>query len=182
MKQIIKRRPRRRQRGSAMLVTMIVITSLLAGAAVLVSMQLASNRSTDLTRTGLEATYCAEAGLNAAMPQVMAHPELWATALTSCGGVYPCAPEQSIFSGVTHAVDGGSGSDYQLYIKDNDDEYPPAPLDPLHDSDLRVFIVSRCTKYGDVVKEVEALVEYTGGGSNYRMQQGLGGFGTGNSN
>ncbi|MFT3696388.1 MAG: hypothetical protein QM831_24825 [Kofleriaceae bacterium] len=179
MKQI----KRRRQRGSAMLVTMIVITSLLAGAAVLVSMQLASNRSTDLTRTGLEATYCAEAGLNAAMPQVMAHPELWATALTECGGVYPCIPEQTIFTGVSHSVDyTGSGSDYMLYIRDNDDEYPPAPLDPLHDSDLRVFIVSRCTKYGDTIKEVEALVEYTGGGSDYRMQQGLGGFGTGNAN
>ncbi len=157
-----------------MLVTMIIITSLLAGAAVLVSMQLASNRSTDLTRTGLEATYCAEAGLAVAMPQVMAHAGDWSVALTACNNVYPCTPEPAWLASLDHSVNGGgSGSDFQLYIRDNDDEYPPAPLDPLHDSDLRVFVVSRCTKYGDVVKEVEALVEYTGGGSNYRMQQGL---------
>ena len=38
------------------------------------------------------------------------------------------------------------------------------------------------TGLDDRVDEVEALVEYTGGGSDYRMQQGLGGFGTGNAN
>jgi len=71
------RRGRIRQRGSAMLVTMIIISSLLAGAAVLVSMQLASNRSSDITRSGLSATYCAEAGLSAARSVVAANYNNW---------------------------------------------------------------------------------------------------------
>ncbi|HEX7700119.1 MAG TPA: hypothetical protein VF403_05345, partial [Kofleriaceae bacterium] len=84
---------RQRQRGSAMLVTMIIISSLLAGAAVLVSMQLAGNRASDLTRTGLEATYCAEAGLAIAQPAVMANVANWNAALIACNNTYPCVPE-----------------------------------------------------------------------------------------
>src|SRR6185312_4064680 len=90
---------RNSQRGSAMLVTMIVIASLLAGAAVLVSMQLASNRSSDLTRTGVSATYCAEAGLDAARSVVAANFAMWGSALWACGsGPYPCAEPSWISS------------------------------------------------------------------------------------
>jgi len=73
-------------------------------------------------------------------------------------------------------------SDYLVYIKDNDDELPPSPNDPKIDSDLRIFIVSRCTKYADTPKEVEELVEFSGGGTNYRAQQGLGRYSGGNNN
>jgi hypothetical protein len=174
---------RNRQRGSAMLVTMIIISSLLAGAAVLVSMQLAGNRSSDLTRTGLEATYCAEAGLSIARPAVMANVANWNTALAACLNVYPCVPEPPWLASLDHSVAGtGVGSDFTIFIRDNDDEFPPATLDPLHDSDMRIFIVSRCTKYGETIKEVEELVEYSGGGQNYRTQQGLGRYGGGNNN
>ena len=115
---------RNAQRGSAMLVTMIVISSLLAGAAVLVSMQLASNRSSDLTRTGLEATYCAEAGLDAARSVVAANFSNWAASLAACGsGPYPCAEPAWLSSALGNQnLSGGSGSDYWVYIKDNDDE------------------------------------------------------------
>jgi hypothetical protein len=175
-------RQRNGQRGSAMLVTMIVISSLLAGAAVLVSMQLASNRSGDLTRSGLSATYCAEAGLNIARPAVIANYQLWNAALATCGaGPYPCA-EPAWLASLNHDGSGGSGSDFTLYLKDNDDELPPSPNDLTHDSDLRVFVVSRCTKYGETIKEVEELIEYSGGGMNYRSQQGLGRYSGGNNN
>lgn len=170
------------QRGSAMLVTMIIIASLLAGASVLVSMQLASNRGSDLTRTGLESTYCAEAGLNVALPAVIANYNLWNAALAACNNVYPCLPEPAWLASLNHSVTGGSGSDFVLSIRDNDDEFPPAPNDPLHDSDLRIFIVSRCVKYGETIKEVEELVEYSGGGQNYKTQQGLGRYSGGNNN
>jgi hypothetical protein len=172
---------RTRQRGSAMLVTMIIISSLLAGAAVLVSMQLASNRSSDVTRTGLAATYCAEAGLSAARPAVAANYADWQNQLTICNGVYPCA-EPAWLAGLPHDIDGDGVGDFLVYIKDNDDEVAPAPNDAKHDSDQRVFIVSRCVKYADTTKEVEELVEYTGGGQNYRSQQGLGRYSGGNNN
>jgi hypothetical protein len=173
---------RTRQRGSAMLVTMIIISSLLAGAAVLVSMQLASNRSSDITRSGLAATYCAEAGIQIALPAVIANYANWNTALATCNGVYPCSPEPAWLASLNHDLSGGSGSDFTIYIKDNDDELPPSPNDLTHDSDLRVFVVSRCTKYGETIKEVEELIEWSGGGMNYRTQQGLGRYGGGNNN
>ncbi len=175
---------RNSQRGSAMLVTMIVISSLLAGAAVLVSMQLASNRSSDLTRTGLAATYCAEAGLDAARSVVAANFSNWAASLAACGaGPYPCAEPAWLSSALgTQNLSGGAGSDYWVYIKDNDDELPPLPNNPQIDNDLRVFVVSRCIKYADTVKEVEELIQYSGGGQDYRSQQGLGRYGGGNNN
>lgn len=173
-----------RQRGSAMLVTMIIISSLLAGAAVLVSMQLASNRSSDVTRSGLAATYCAEAGLAMARSAVTANYAGWNAALSACNGVFPCSPEPSWLASLNHDIDvpADGSADFTIYIKDNDDELPPSPNDLLHDSDLRVFIVSRCTKYGETIKEVEELIEWSGGGTNYRTQQGLGRYGGGNNN
>jgi hypothetical protein len=170
------------QRGSAMLVTMIIISSLLAGAAVLVSMQLASNRSTDVTRSGLASTYCAEAGLAVARGAVAANYNNWNAALATCAGVYPCTPEPAWLAALTHDIDGDGIADYKLYIRDNDDELLPAPNDVTHDSDQRVFIVSLCTKYADTPKEVEELVEFTGGGQNYRSQQGFGRYSSGNNN
>ena len=171
------------QRGSAMLVTMIVISSLIAGAAVLVSMQLASNRATDVARTGLAATYCAEAGLSAARAQVAANYTLWNNELTSCNATYPCAePAWLSQTYINHDIDNDNQPDFQLYIRDNDDELPPGVNDPKHDSDLRIFVVSRCIKYADTPKEVEELVEYSGGGTNYRTQQGLGRYSSGNNN
>jgi hypothetical protein len=175
---------RNSQRGSAMLVTMIVISSLIAGAAVLVSMQLASNRSSDLTRTGLSATYCAEAGLDAARTVVSANFTNWPAALVACGsGPYPCAEPAWLASGIgSHDIDGDGVADFAVYIKDNDDELPPNANNPQVDNDLRVFVVSRCTKYADTVKEVEELIQYSGGGQDYRSQQGLGRYGGGNNN
>jgi hypothetical protein len=173
---------RTRQRGSAMLVTMIIISSLLAGAAVLVSMQLASNRSSDITRSGLAATYCAEAGIQIALPAVIANYANWNTALATCNGVYPCSPEPSWLASLNHDLSGGSGSDFTIYIKDNDDELPPNANNLQVDNDLSVFVVSRCIRYADNIKEVEELIQYSGGGQDYRSQQGLGRYGNGNNN
>lgn len=173
-----------RQRGSAMLVTMVIVSSLLAGAAVLVSMQLVGNRASDVTRSGLSATYCAEAGLAAARNAVATNYQNWNAALTACNGVYPCAEPAWLQSpAVNHLdADGDGQPDYQLYIKDNDDEQLPSANDPKIDSDQRVFIVSLCTRYADTPKEVEELIEFSGGGQNYRSQQGLGRYSGGNNN
>jgi hypothetical protein len=175
---------RNSQRGSAMLVTMIIVSSLLAGAAVLVSMQLSSNRASDLTRTGLSATYCAEAGLDAARSVVQANVANWPSALLACGaGPYPCAEPVWLQSPIiNHDLDGDGLPDFALYIKDNDDEIPPIPNNLTVDNDLSVFIVSRCIKYADTTKEVEELINFSGGGQDYRSQQGFGRYGAGNTN
>ena len=44
---------REKERGSAMLVTLVLIAALIGGAAVVVSMQLASTKSADITKTGM---------------------------------------------------------------------------------------------------------------------------------
>jgi hypothetical protein len=174
---------RKRQRGSAMLITMVITSSLLAGAAVLVSMQLSSSRSSDITRSGLSATYCAEAGIAAARNAVAANYASWNAALTACNGTCPCTePGWLQAPGVNHDIDGDGVADYQLYIKDNDDEQLPSTNDRKVDSDQRVFLVSQCIKYADTPKEVQELVEFSGGGQNYRMQQGLGRYSGGNNN
>src|ERR1044071_9447894 len=99
---------RNRERGSAMLVTMIIIAALFAGGVVLVSMQLASNKSSEVGRTGMTALYCAEAGLSAARPVVAANQSNWATAIAASGASTPDTSEPSwLASGIgSHDLDG----------------------------------------------------------------------------
>jgi len=153
------------QRGSAMLVTLILTAALLGGAGVLVSTQLASNRSIDVVRTGTLSAYCAEAGLAAARPIVLANYALWASALGT-------GTEPSWLSAISHDLDGDGAADFVITLKDNDDEVPPATNNLLRDNDLRIFIVSRCVKYSEVPKEIAELVQYSGGGTCYQAQQG----------
>jgi hypothetical protein len=178
-----------------MLVTLIIIISLLAGAAVVVSMQLGGTRSTDLAKTGMTATYCAEAGLAAAAPIVAQNYPLWNASLctlrpttgltpaTTCGlGAGTAAEPAWLSAAITpagHDLDGDGQPDFYVYLVDNDDELAPTANNPAIDQDLRIFIVSHCIKFPDAPKEVEELVQYSGGGTCYQSQ--LGGCG-GNNN
>jgi hypothetical protein len=152
------------QRGSAMLVTMIVIAALLGGAAVLVSMQLSANRSTELSRTGMESLHCAEAGLAAARATVKAHYGVdWNTAIAASAAGNTSEPAW-LLAGFSHDLDGdGVTPDFSIYLKDNDDEGPPTANNLGLDEDQRVFVVSKCNKYADTPKQVEELVQYSGG-------------------
>jgi type II secretory pathway component PulK len=163
------------QRGSAMLVTLLLITALLSGAAILVSTQLSANRSTELVRSSTWSSYCAEAGLSAARPVVMANYPQWAGSLGT--GVEP----SWIASAIDHDLDGDGAADFAITLKDNDDETAPAPNNLARDNDLRIFIISRCFKYREVPKEVAELVQFSGGGTCYQSQQG-GCASNGNSN
>ena len=181
------------ERGSAMIVTMIVVASLLAGATVLVAMQLASTRSSDLSRSGLSSMYCAEAGLSAARPVVAGGYTNWATSLANYSSMQlvptDTTSEQTYHAwlwtgigGVTgHDLDGDGVADFTVYIKDNEDEIAPNANDYTKDNDLRVWIVSTCIKYTDTPQQVEELVTYSGGGNCYQAQLG-GCGGNGNQN
>ena len=167
-----QRSARRQQRGSAMLVTLIVIGALLAGAAVLASLQMASNRSTDLTRTGMTALYCAEAGLSAARPVVAANYTSWASALTASGGGDKTEPAWLLAGIGSHDLDGDGVGDFEVYIKDNGDEPAATTDDPQRDNDLQIFIVSKCVKFNDTPKQVEELILFNGGTACNPEQQG----------
>ena len=177
---------RQRQRGSAMMVTMIITVALLAGVSVLVSMQVSSNRATDVTKTGMAATYCAEAGLTIAAPYVAANYLLWGVAGNMCTSRPTTACTQPAWLDNTkfsHRLDSTESNalpdEFKVFITDNDDE--TGVNDPTKDIDLRIFIVSRCVKYPDFPREVEELVQYSGGGGSYKSQVG-GNQGNGNDN
>src|SRR5512135_2585388 len=109
------------ERGSAMLVTLILIAALLAGAAVLVSMQVSSTRSSEVTRTGTSSLYCAELGLAAARPVVAANYALWkaggAANFTLPTATTPMEPSWlSTGIGVHDANNDGAGPDYIVYL------------------------------------------------------------------
>lgn len=171
----MSRLARTKERGSAMVVTMIVVAALLAGAAVLASMQLSSNRSTELTRNGLAALYCAEAGLTAARAHVANNYAVWTAALAAnCADADCTTLVQPTWLGTgafSHDVDGGAVSDdFQVYIRDNDDE-PSGTQDYAADVDDQVFIVARCTKYADTPKQVEELIKYKPAMNPYCAQE-----------
>lgn len=167
------RAPRSSETGSAMLVTLIIVAALLGGAAVLTKVQLGSTRATDLTRTKTAALYCAEAGLAAARTTVAGNYVLWNSALGQA--------EPSWLGSIAHDLDGDGVADFEITLRDNDDEVAPLANDLTHDNDLAVFIDARCTKYPEVTAAVSELVRFNGGGSCYQAQAG-GCGGNGNEN
>src|SRR6187551_1784151 len=104
------------ERGSAMLVAMILMAALLAGATVLVSLQLSSNRSTELTKTGISALYCAEAGLTATRATIALNQQNWAAALAA--GTQPAWLDPPA---IIHDLDGDGDSDFTVTLEDNHD-------------------------------------------------------------
>ena len=157
------------ERGSALLVTMIIIAALLAGAAVLASIQMKSTRGAEMARTSMTSLHCAEAGLTAARGLVMASYAQWNASLGM-------TTEPAWLAPVNHDIDGDTVEDFRITLKDNDDDMPN---DLARDNDLTVYILSTCTKYPDVYTQVAELVRFNGGGNCYQSQ--LGGCG-GNNN
>lgn len=161
------------QRGSAMLTAMILMAALLAGAAALVSVQMASTRSSGLVRSGINAQYCAEAGLTAARTAIAANQAEWAAALQASATAAPNPPTEPAFlSSIVHDIDGDNVADFMVYLRDNNDELPPTNDDQAVDTDLRIYVVSRCIKYPDTPREVVELVETSTGSHAYRSQEG----------
>jgi len=153
-----------------MLVTMIVITALLAGAVSLASIQMASSRSVGLTRDKTASVYCAEAGLATARAAVATNYASWNTALAA-------GPQPTWLASLDRDIDNDGTADFELTLRDNEDE--TTTDDPTRDNDLAVFVNSTCVKYPETPISVAELVRYSGGGNCYQSQ--LGGCG-GNNN
>jgi hypothetical protein len=164
------------ERGGALIVVMIILTSLIAGTAIALYVQLNETKGSGLVRQGRDATYCAEAGLAAARGLIAEHQEQWNAMLDGNAANDPA------WYPIVGDVDGDGGLDYQVIIRDNDDEAPPTPLDPRTDNDLVVFVVSRCTKWNEVPREIMEMVFHDGAGAGYRNQSGQGAANTGNAN
>lgn len=155
-----------------MMMTLIVTAALLAGSAVLVSLQVGSNRGAELTRSGLTALYCAEAGISAARSAVAANYAGWAQYLGT-------NTEPSWLSTIDHDVDDDGADDFAITLRDNHDE--GTANDPTKDNDLQVFVASTCIKFPETAKQLVELVRVSSGGNCYNAQ--LGGCGAnGNAN
>jgi hypothetical protein len=122
--------------------------------------------------------FCAEGGLSTAHAVAAANTADWPAVLDGDPGNDPAwHPIRGYLAA------GGSGRpDFEVTLRDNDDELPPLANDPSRDNDRRVFLVSRCLRYPEHPRTVMELIEYAGGGHAYRDQSGQGGYNTGNAN
>jgi hypothetical protein len=161
---------RARERGSAMLVTMIIVAALLGGAAVLASVTIKATRGSEMTRKSMTALYCAESGIAVARDAVASNYAAWNASLGE-------TVEPAWLAGIEHDIDGDGNDDFMITLRDNDDEATNQDL--TRDNDLSIYVVSTCTKDPEIATSVVELVRYNGGGNCYQSQ--LGGCG-GNNN
>ena len=173
------------ERGSAMLITMVLISAILAGAAVMVSLQMGANRNSEVTRTGMTALYCAEAGLTATRATVAENRLLWP-------GKIGTGVEPDFLSTINHDLDADGVADFYVTLEDDDDEFPTSGTANVTTVDVnqKVFIVARCgtvtsgvfvPKYADFPREVRELVSILNIVNCYNAQRG-GCGGNGNFN
>lgn len=166
------------QRGAAMMVVMIVMAALMTAGGLAIYVSSSETRSTGYVASSRQALFCAEAGLAAARDTITGNYASWSLALDDDDTNDP--PWYPVTGHVDDAATGDA--DYEVRIRDNDDEQAPSPNDPTKDSDLQVYVESTCLKYPDAPRMVTELIQYTGGGYVYRNQAGQGGGNTGNSN
>lgn len=164
------------QRGSAMLLVATLLVALLAGGAVALYVQLQGTKSAGLVKASKNSLFCAEAGVIAERSFLALNYLAWPVLLDGNSSNDPT------WYPLTGDLDGDGVADYSVTIKDNDDEVPPAPDDPLFDNDRRVYAVGKCLKNPDVSRDVIELLMVGGGGYVYRNQAGGGGWNTGNQN
>ena len=166
---------RRKEHGGAMMVTLIIILVLLAGAAMLVSIEVNSTRSTGMTRTGVTAMYCAEAGLTGARQVVANNYGQWPNNFCTNPNHDLCTEPTWIQSGFVHDLDGDGDVDVKVLLVDNDDEVASGLAnDPAVDVDRRVFIVAKCLTFPEAQRELSELVEVEGGVACNEAQKGKG--------
>ena len=161
-----------------MFIVVLVISSLMTVGLLAIYMTIGETKSTSYTVDSKAALYCAEAGLAKARPLLAANYPAWGVILVGDPASYPAW--YPIMGDIDSPADGVN--DFTVTIRDNDDEPAGSANDPTKDNDMRVFVVSRCTRYPETPREVTELLYYSGGGTSYRTQSGLGAGNTVNSN
>jgi hypothetical protein len=170
-----RREPDPGERGSAMLLIATLLIALLAGGGVALYLQLQGTKGAGMVKAARSSLYCAEAGLNAARGVIALNYLSWPLALdtdkTNDPDWYP----------VRGDLDEDTVDDFEVTIKDNDDEVPPLN-DPARDNDRQVFAISRCLKSNQGSRQVKELLMVAGAGHVYGSQSGGGAFNSGNQN
>lgn len=129
-----------------------------------------------MVKASRSSLFCAEAGLSASRSIITLNHATWPLVLdadlTNNPPWYP----------IRGSIDSDPDDDFEVTIRDNDDELPPTLNDPTRDIDLQVFAVARCIKNANASREIVELLQVAGGGHLYRNQAGGGAAGTGNQN
>jgi|SRR5579883_2069161 len=165
-----------RQKGAAALALLLVMCSLAAMlGALAIRGAVADQRVAGAQRLNRRGFYCAEAGLFAARPYFASNYAQWSTMFNA-----QKAPPQGY--PVTGDLDGDGIPDYQVTLRDNVDEFPPLPNNPLQDNDLTAIMVSRCISPTMGSRQLQEIVVVNTRGTNYRSQAGHGSNHAGNEN
>lgn len=162
------------QRGAALVITMIVVVALMSLAALALYLQTADTKAAQYSTSGRGALYCAESGLAGAQDYVMNNSGSWNAMLDSTTSNDPAGYP------VTGDLDGDGQDDWEVTIRDDEDEFPSD--NPDVDSNRMVYIVATCLSYSDSPREIIELVGVEGGGTHYRNQSGQGASGSNNRN
>lgn len=191
-------------RGSALLVTVVLLAVLMLMAGGLLGyVQSERGRAIQVSRAQRRES-CAQAGLQLAKSYFGRNFPTWNTyladpnfsAVPTDGGTLDPAAIASIKAAQPQLLadlDGDSAPDVYLYVRDNDDEFPPAAANPARDNDQAVIVGAVCISTTMVPHRSdgtssptqlteEGLLEYNVSGSTYITQAGAGSSGTGNQN
>lgn len=164
------------EQGSVMVLVLTILMALLAAAGTMLYLQMANTRSAGMVAWSIRSRYCAEGGLVAAAAIVGANYLDWQQILDGDPRTDPA------WYPVEGDLNGDGESDYQVTLRDNDDELPPLANDPTRDNDMQVFLVSRCIHNPETPYQVTELLAYTGGGAIHRDMLGFGPSSMGNKN
>jgi hypothetical protein len=140
-----------------MIVVMVMITALLAAGAVVVILVTSDTRAAGDSSNGRKARACADGGLAAARAIVRANDATWPMVLDLDGTNDPVwYPIRGYLDDAVHGA--GDPFDYEVTLRDDHDEVPPAADDPTVDTNLNVIAVARCLRYPDVPVTVHEIV------------------------
>jgi hypothetical protein len=148
------------QRGSAMLLVATLLVALLAAGGVALYIQMQGTKSAGMVKSSRNSLFCAEAGVIASRQTLALQYLTWPTLLDGNPANDPT------WYPLTGDLDGDGVNDYEVTIRDNDDEVPPADDDPTFDNDLRVFAIGKCLRSSDASRQVTELLVVGGGGFN----------------
>jgi hypothetical protein len=161
-----------------MFIVITVMSSLMMVGLLAIYLTMSETQSTGYASDAKASLYCAEAGLAKARALLVANYAAWPLILdadaTNDPAWYP------VVGDIDLPVDGVN--DFSVTVRDNDDEPVGTANDPTRDNDMRIFVVSKCTRYPETPREVTELIYYKAGGASYRGMSGQGAGNTGNAN
>ena len=159
-----------------MVLVITILAALLGIAAVGLSLQLNSTKSTTLIKESREALFCAEAGLAAGRNVITTNRSDWNDVLAGNAISWYSNTDPKGFTG--DADNDGVGGDYWVTIEDDGE----ADGDKAVDSNDTIIVKSTCVLFPNSPASVIEVISLRGIGHAYRSQSGQGSGNTGNAN